>query len=347
MQKLLNILKYVLFLGLGIFLVWWSLKQIPANRWNEFKAAFATARYWLIIPVFFILSASHFLRAVRWKMLMKPLDHHPSLPNTFFAVMIGYLANLAVPRLGEVLKCTVLAKYEKVPVQKLMGTILAERAFDVVCLAGMFVLALIFQSDVIGEYGRHLSQKMFGDKAGHFSPTKIIVFIAAAAIIILVFRFVLRRFLHIKLIHSIVKFVEGIGLGIISIRYMKQRWQFILASLAIWMLYLLGTWVGFYATAGTEGLSLKIALSSLAFASIGMILTPGGIGAYALLLAGVLQRNGIPFEIGFANGTLQWFAQFIIVLFVGFISMGLLPWYNKKTRQHEAASNYSVENLQP
>src|SRR5688572_10836212 len=130
-KRLLNFFKYMLFLGLGVFLVWWSFLQIPGGKWEEFKSAFATANYVLLIPVFFILLISHILRAWRWQMLMRPMDHHPTLPNTFFAVMIGYLANFAVPRLGEVLKCTILAKYEKVPVEKLMGTIVAERAFDV------------------------------------------------------------------------------------------------------------------------------------------------------------------------------------------------------------------------
>ena len=323
------------FIGLGVFLVYWSLQQIPKDKWDEFTKAFSTARYWLILPVFLILSLSHVLRALRWKMLMKPLDHHPGFANTFFAVMIGYLANLAVPRLGEVLKCTILSKYEKVPVEKLMGTIVAERAFDVVCLAILFVLAFTFQYDIIGSYGLHLLKQIFNDKEGHFSFNKVIIVCIVFIAFIIIIRFILRRFLHIKLVHIIVKFVEGIGHGLMSIRYMKQKWAFIFSSLGIWCMYILGTWVGFYGTVGTEGLSFEIAISALAFASLGMILTPGGIGAYALLLAGVLEKNGVPFEIGFANGTLQWFAQFIIIIVIGFISLGALPFYNKKKSLHE------------
>ena len=336
-KKIINLLKYLSFIGLGVFLVWWSLQKIPADKWTDFTKAFATARYWLIIPVFFILSISHVLRALRWKMLMKPLDHHPGFANTFFAVMIGYLANLAVPRLGEVLKCTILAKYENVPVEKLMGTIVAERAFDVVCLGLLFVMAFAFQYEVIGSYGLNLIKQLFNDSNGHFSITKVVITVSIFVATLLLIRFILRRFLHIKLIHIIVKFLEGIGMGLMSIRYMKQKWSFIFSSLGIWAMYILGTWVGFYGTVGTAGLSIEIAISALAFASIGMILTPGGIGAYALLLAGVLEKNGVPFEIGFANGTLQWFAQFIIIIFVGFISLGLLPFFNKKNKPHETA----------
>jgi len=141
-NKLLTIFKYLFFLGLGIFLVWWSIHKMDDKNWQECKTALQSARFILFIPVFFILVASHISRAIRWKILMKPMGYSPSLINTFFAVMIGYLANLAVPRLGEVLKCTILGKYEKVPADKLVGTILIERAIDVVSLLIVFIIAL-------------------------------------------------------------------------------------------------------------------------------------------------------------------------------------------------------------
>jgi uncharacterized protein (TIRG00374 family) len=340
-KRLLTIFKYILFLGLGVFLVWWSLHQIPPDKWNEFKASFATARYYLLVPVFFILSTSHVLRAWRWKILMQPMGYNPTLPNTFFAVMIGYLANLAVPRLGEVLKCTILAKYEKVPVEKLMGTIVAERAFDVLCLILVFILAFVFQFDVIGQYGLNLLKQLFRDKSGNFSVVRVLIIIATVIVIIAIIRFVLRRFLHIRVISVVSKFIEGIGVGIISVKYLKHKWPFIFTTIGIWTLYLVGTWVGFYATAGTAGLPFEAAISGLAFASIGMILTPGGIGAYAFFLARVLEKNGVPFELGFANGTLQWFAQFLIVLLVGFICLLALPYYNKYKASHEKGGYHS------
>lgn len=340
-KRFLIIIKYLFFLGLGVFLVWWSLHQIPKDKWGEFKTALTTAKYWLFIPVFFILSASHVLRALRWKMLIQPLGYNPKLANTFFAVMIGYLANLAVPRLGEVLKCTILTKYENVPVDKLMGTIVAERAFDVLCLGLMFVLAFAFQFEIIGHYGINLLKQLFKGKSGNFSFYKLAFIILGIIILIGLIRFLLQRFLHIRFVHVISKFTKGIWQGIISVKDLKQKWPFIFASLGIWAMYLLGTWVGFYATIGTTGLSLEVAVSALAFASIGMIITPGGIGAYAFFLARVLEKNGIPFELGFANGTLQWFAQFLIIVFMGFISLLLLPYFNKPKQVHEKNGQYS------
>ncbi|MCW3106608.1 MAG: hypothetical protein JWQ09_1114 [Segetibacter sp.] len=341
-KKILNILKYLSFLGLGVFLVWWSLHQIPPEKWKDFRTAFSTANYWLLVPVFFILSASHILRAIRWKMLIYPMGYNPSLVNTFFAVMIGYLANLAVPRLGEVLKCTILAKYEHVPAEKLLGTIVAERAFDLLCLILVFLLAFALQFQVIGDFGIRLLKKLFLSKSGSFNITKIAISIAAIIVVVLILRLLFKRFSNFPVIASLKKIIKGIWQGIISIKDLKHKWAFIFTSLGIWTMYLFGTWIGFLATAGTAGLSLETAVSALAFASIGMIITPGGIGAYAFFLAKVLQQHDIPFAIGFANGTLQWFAQFLIIIFVGFISLGFLPYFNKKKNKHEKAGSNSI-----
>ncbi len=94
-KRLVSVIKYLFFFGLGIFLVWWSLHQLPDTEWDKFKESLASAQYWMILPVFAILTASHVLRALRWRLLMEPMGYFPSFPNTFFAVMIGYLANLA------------------------------------------------------------------------------------------------------------------------------------------------------------------------------------------------------------------------------------------------------------
>ena len=148
-KKIANLFKYAFFLGLGIFLVWWSLHNIPDKEWGKFKLAIISAHYLLFVPVFLILTTSHLARALRWRLLMEPMGYLPSVTNTFFSVMVGYLANMAVPRLGEVLKCTIIAKYEKVPAEKIVGTIVAERAFDVVCLLFIFLIAFILQFDVV------------------------------------------------------------------------------------------------------------------------------------------------------------------------------------------------------
>ncbi len=335
-KKITHFTKYVFFLGVGVFLVWWSLHQIPDNKWAAFKDALITSNFWLLIPVFLILSSSHLLRAIRWRTLMLPMGYSPRLANTFFAVMIGYLANLAVPRLGEVLKCTILAKYEKVPAEKLVGTIVVERAVDVFCLAIVFLLAFMIQYEVIGEYAKGLIFNLVANKRGSFSWEKTAIVVAVLVILVIALKVWFNKFAHLPIVISLKKILRGILEGLSAIRYLKQKGLFIACTIGIWSLYIAGTWVGLYATHGTSSLGLGSAISALAFASIGMILTPGGIGAYAFFLAKVLEKNDIPFEIGYANGTLQWFAQFLMVVIVGSICLVILPIYNKKIQENEA-----------
>jgi uncharacterized protein (TIRG00374 family) len=267
---------------------------------------------------------------------MEPMGYKPSLPNTFFAVMIGYLANLAVPRLGEVLKCTILAKYEKVPAEKLVGTIVAERAFDVISLGLVFLAAFVLQFDIVGDYAKQLFQTLLQNKKGHISMNKLFIVIGILLLVFIALKIWFNQFAHLKIVILFKKILKGIWEGLSSVNKLKSKGLFIFYSAAIWFLYIIGTWVGLTATIGTEHLGIVHAVSALAFASIGMIVTPGGIGAYAFFMAKVLEKSNIPFEIGFANGTLQWFAQFLIVLLVGTISVIILPIYNKP-KKHEGS----------
>jgi uncharacterized protein (TIRG00374 family) len=320
-------LKIAIFFLIGILLIWWSLQQIPPQEWDKFTNALKTTNFWVIPPVFIILTFSHFLRALRWRLIMEPLGYTPSIANTFLAVLIGYLANLAVPRLGEVLKCTLLSKYEKVPAEKIVGTIVAERAFDVLSLGIVFILALTLQFNVIATGWNELnaqSANAANTPNNHYILYTIIGIITVAIIFLFLFRKKLQ-----KTIHGIKHIVIGIWEGITSATKLKKHNLFFLYSFGIWFMYLLATYIGLFGTVGTES-SFATAISCLAFASIGMIITPGGIGAYALFMAMVLKLNGVSYTLGLANGTLQWFAQFIILLILGGTSLILLPIINKK-----------------
>ncbi len=323
-------LKIGFFFLLGIALIWWSLHQIPAEEWTKFTLALKQSKLWIVFPVFIILGLSHFLRALRWRLIMEPLGYQPSIANTYFAVLIGYLANLAIPRLGEVLKCTLLAKYEKVPAEKIVGTIVAERAFDVLSLGIVFLMALGLQFNVIEAGWNQLKNQtatpLINSNEGNW---KMYLYIGIGILLLALF-FILRKRIP-TIVASIKKILSGIWEGVMSATKLKQQKLFFVYSIGIWFLYLLATYVGLYATAGTES-SFATAISCLAYASIGMILTPGGIGAYAYFMAKVLELNGVDYTLGLANGTLQWFSQFLIVLVLGGLSLILLPIINKQAK---------------
>jgi len=323
-------LKIGFFFLVGILLIWWSLHQIPPQEWDKFTKALAKSKFWLIIPIFFILALSHFIRALRWRLIMEPLGYKPSIMNTFLAVLIGYLANLAIPRLGEVLKCTLLAKYEKVPAEKIVGTIVAERAFDVISLGIVFLLALTLQFNVIKAGWQQLQS---GGSTATTSNNNlfIILGIIAFLVIVAVILFFTLRHKFESIISPIKKIIKGIWEGVISATKLKKHNLFFFYSFSIWFLYLLATYIGLYGTEGTAS-SFSTAISCLAYASIGMIITPGGIGAYAFFMAKVLELNGIEYTLGLANGTLQWFSQMIIVIVLGGLALIMLPFINKQAK---------------
>jgi len=323
-------LKIGFFFLLGIALIWWSLHQIPAEEWTKFTLALKQSKLWIVFPVFIILALSHFLRALRWRLIMEPLGYRPSIANTYLAVLIGYLANLAIPRLGEVLKCTLLAKYERVPAEKIVGTIVAERAFDVISLGVVFLLALGLQFNVIEAGWNQLKSQAAAPVIDANEGAWKMYLLVGIGIVLIALFFILRKRIP-TIVASIKNIISGIWEGVISATKLKQHNLFFLYSFGIWFLYLLATYVGLHATAGTES-SFATAISCLAYASIGMILTPGGIGAYAYFMAKVLELNGVDYTLGLANGTLQWFSQFLIVIVLGGVSLIILPIINKQAK---------------
>src|SRR4051812_4786074 len=204
-KKILGLLQYLLFLGLGIFLLWLTLRK---SNWEEIKTDIITANFIFLIPATFMLLISHLSRAVRWKILMEPLGYKPSLLNTFLAVMIGYWANLAVPRLGEVLKCTILGRYEKVPADKLVGTIVAERAFDVASLIAVLMITIGIQYDVIGTYAANKLSQIFENKAGEIFYTRIFLTLGIIVFFILLVRFLLKTLGHISFVKKTRKILK-------------------------------------------------------------------------------------------------------------------------------------------
>lgn len=340
-KKILGILKYLLFLGLGIFLVWWSVGKIGEKDWIEIRAAFKNVNYLMILPVLGILLLSHFSRAIRWKILMQPLGYYPSSFNTFLAVMVGYLANLALPRLGEVLKCTLLSRYEKIPADKLVGTIVTERAFDLICLAIVLFITIFSQIDIIGSFAADLLYNLVKGKSGRFNPVRIIVIIAVIVTAILLIRYIFHRFAHLSFIKKIKTVGKGIWQGVISVRNVKQKGWFFFHTLLIWVCYLLSIRIGFYAMEQTALYGIKVSLSVLTMGSLGMIATQGGIGAYPLLVQETMMLYGLTENLGKAFGWLLWLVQFFMVIVFGFISLGLLPVINRNKISDEKSRLYT------
>ena len=322
-NTLIKIFQYVFFLGLGIAIIFYMYNSLSPEDRKNMWTAIQGVRLWIFIPIFISGFLSHFFRAVRWRLLLEPLRIHPGLVNTTLAVLIGYVANLVLPRAGEVAKCTVLAKYEKVPADKMVGTILAERAFDVVCLLIIMILACILQSHIIGVY----ATQQFNNLVHLISRNRYVFvgLIVLMAIGIIAIVMVYRRHKETK----IGKFMKGMSHGVGAILHMKKRWAFIGYTFLIWLMYLLQIYLGFLGLPATDHLSMLAALVVLIFGSIGMISTQGGIGAYPFLVAHILSYYAINPGNAQAFGWVAWAVQTGIIVVLGAISIVMLPLFNR------------------
>lgn len=323
----------MLFLSIGLFLIWISFKDMKSKDWNDINQAIAKAKLWLLIPVFFILLLSNYLRAIRWQMLIKSLNYSASTLNLLCAIQIGYLANMAVPRLGEILRCTTINKYEKIPTEKLIGTIVTERAFDVLCLLLLTLFTLFLELNELKHYAIEIYRRLSKTLGNDWGSLLILLFILVLLFFLL--RYLFTKYQHISILVFIKKIIAGLIEGLLSIKKVKNKWRFILYSLLMWCCYIFSTYIGCLAIEETSHLQISTALVMLTFGTFGIILTPGGLGAYPFAIQKTLVLYNINENIGKAAGWLLWLAQFVFNLIFGSIAFIILPFINKsKNEKH-------------
>jgi len=331
-RKFSNILKYLLFMGGGLFLIWYQLHSMKEEDKLHFYESLRNANYWIILPISIMSILSHLSRAARWKLMLEPLGYKPRLSNLFAVTMIGYLANSAVPRLGEVLKCSFLGRYEKLRVDRLIGTIIIERSFDLICFILFIGITLLVQVEVIGQM---LDEKLHSDFS--FSQPsfwiKLGLILLSCIIIFLLIRGAFRKWPDNKFISKINHFISGIWEGFTSIKKLKKRRAFLFHTIFIWSMYLGQIWLAFSGMHATSGLGLSQACSVLTLATIAMIVTPGGIGTFPLFVAQTLLLYNVQQGDGNAFGWLMWSVSTGLVLILGFSSLLMLPYLNRNQNE--------------
>jgi len=325
-----TVLQFVLFLGLGIFLIIWIYKGLTPEQIQNAKAAFLNADLRFIGMIFIVGVFSHFFRAMRWRIMMKPMGYSPGILNTFSAVIIGYLANLAFPRLGEITKCGVLNRYEQIPVDKLVGTIIIERIFDMLCLLLIMAYTIISQLTLLQHFFNENIANPLYSKWSSLSANKLLFIMALVCCILVAVVLVIKKMQASGKFEKINNFIKGIFEGMRSILKMKNKGLFLIYSIAIWLCYLGMQKLAFYTMQQTASLSLGAALSCISFGSLGVIATQGGIGAYHKIVMETLKLYNIAGEYGFAYAWISWGTQTLVMVVGGFAALIYLPLINKK-----------------
>ena len=225
------------------------------------------------------------------------------------------------------LRCGILNRYEKIPIQTSLGTVVTERVIDLVGFALTVLLGLVLEFNLLKDYLYDaLSQKM----AVPSLATLAVVGIAVAVLCVVLYRMFRQRLMKIPLFSKMIQMLLGFWQGIKSILYLRKPWLFVLYSVLIYFLYFLSGYVAFWVLPETMHLTMLTALMVYIFGSVGMMITPGGIGLYPALIAETLAIYKVAKPIGYALGWISWGVQQVVTLVLGMGYLVALPLMKKK-----------------
>jgi uncharacterized protein (TIRG00374 family) len=316
--KVLSFFKYALPLVVAFLLLkYYVFKEISlVDMVKEFQSA---DYRWIALSGVLLLLA-HLSRSYRWNLLLQPLGYRPGLFQTFLAVMAGYFANLILPRMGEVTRCGVLNRIDKVPINSAFGTVVAERIVDVLMLFLLLSLNFILEFRRLSDFFIDLfSSKVSG--VGQISQS---VYIILACVVLLFLALIIgiykyrAKFSQLTFLNKIRIFVKGMLEGILSVRKLDRKWDFVLHTILIWIFYYGASYALTFALPDTQRLSLLAGLTILMMGGLGMAApVQGGTGPFHILVSSALILYGWSQEEGLILATFIWASQTLLTLIVG------------------------------
>ena len=317
--------QFILFLATGVGLFLWLYRK---QDLSELISIIRKNVNFFWIGLSLILGIlSHLARALRWRMLIEPIEKKTTWYNTFMAVMIGYLGNLVLPRLGEVSRCGVLSKYEKISFPRLAGTVITERLTDLIFLLLLVILAFIIKFDLLVDFfSTHIDLSKF---SSHFKSYWLYIFFTG--IVVLAYfgwKLLVKLGLLSKFKDLWSKFVEGIS----SVKLVKSKGGYLFYSAFIWLMYFGMQYTCFFAMKETSHLTVSAGIIILVTGSIGMLApVQGGIGAWHGMVIATLAIYGVTKEPAYAFALLVHGAQNLMIIVLGLISFILFPLVNQKS----------------
>lgn len=317
-KSISKFLQIALPLGLGFFLMWYFYSKYTPEQKEEVFSYLKNANYWIVGVAVVLSVISHLIRAYRWNLMLEPMGYKPKLLNNFFAVSIAYLMNIFIPRSGEVSRAVVLSTYEKVPFDKGFGTIISERVIDLLFLLIFTLIALTLQFDSLYAF---ITEKV---------PLKEIGLALAGLLALLVLFVLFLKYSQSGFSKKIKELLSGLKEGILSILKMRRKWNFLVQSFIIWILYIASFYVSTLALEATAGIELGVVIITFVVGSFTFAFTNSGFGYYPLAIAGILLVFGIQETVGTALGWIVWTSNILYIIASGVFSFIVLPIYNRK-----------------
>lgn len=318
-KSVLNALKLVVPIGLAVYLFWTTFSD-PATM-SELRNSLSKVNWIYIVLTLVVVLISHLSRAYRWQFTIEPLGYKTKHTNAFFALMIGYVVNMLIPRAGEISRAAFFSRYEKIPMDKTLGTIASERIIDIIILLSITALTFWAERDIAWTKAKELYLENRGESQG---LNYWLLGILAIGVIGLIF---LWR--NEKIRTKIKSIVTGLWQGVISIFKMEKKWAFLLHTLIIWGCYILMFYLPFLSLESTSHISFSTLMVGFVFGSFAVILTPGGTGAYHKMVGLALSLYGFSIALGESIGLIIWFAQAIFYIMVGLLCLYLITVTNQ------------------
>ena len=323
MRKMIPFLKFSLPLLLGLVLLFYAFKNVQLD---DFLAKLDQTRYEWVIGSMLLSSLAYVSRAYRWQLLLRAADQKVSTFRLTLAVFVGYLANLAFPRLGEVVRCAVLKKTNQIPVSLSIGTVVTERIIDSLVLLFFLIIALLLEFDLIVTYFENIFSTYHIPLDGilYAALTLLMIF----SILVLV---ILRT--HTPLSQRTKKMASEVLKGILTIKSIQSKSLFLITTTVMWLTYFLMSYMIFFALEETSSLSLTAGFMLLVSGGIALALpVQGGIGTYHAMIAMMLGLYGIENTTGLFLATLLHSSQILSVVIFGGISLVITLGIEKNNR---------------
>lgn len=333
-KTVFSVLKYLLFLGIGVGLLWLVTKD---SDWKEIMRYIQSADIKFIIIALIIGILSHLFRALRWNLLINSTSYKSSTSVTFYSVMVGYLANMAIPRIGEITRCGVLSKTKKIPFGLLFGTVISERAFDLITLLALVIITISLQFGFLSEF---LNKYIFDSLGAKFSNATgailltIALLLAVIALMYFSYRLILPYLRKTKYFFKFKRLLVSFLNGIKTILKNDKKWLFMFYTILIWSCYFLMLYVCFFTLDGTSHLTPIDGLTVMVIGSIGILApVPGGIGAYHFIVIALLvEVYSINNTIASSFAHIAYTTQFGLVIIGGTISYLVLVFLQKRNK---------------
>tara|TARA_Y200000002_G_scaffold38674_1_gene28243 strand:+ start:1397 stop:2362 length:966 start_codon:yes stop_codon:yes gene_type:complete len=307
-------LKIFLPISIGLFCIYYSFKDI---NFLDFKELFIGLDYIWILFGLVLGALSHISRSYRWKFLVDPLGYKLGIKNSILSVFAAYLINYTIPRAGDVARASIISNYEKIPFEKLIGTIIAERIVDMICISVLILISLLYEFERISEKIITLLSSVNFDN--------FLIFLITIFLIIFLAFIILKRF---KFHKKFSNFLTGLKSGLTVIMRMEQKFAFIAHSIFIWLMYVFMFYVTSFAFSDLHGTNFFHLLISFTLAALSIMFSNGGIGIYPLAVEESLYWYGIEAVNGLAFGWVMWLSQTIMVIIFGGLSLFILPFIN-------------------